>query len=77
MGLGLKWPKCTWDCPRAHPAVSKTQGSYRMFRLDMGCAGHLVKQKEGAVTERKAESVETEGVEEYGVGAGTVLDGGS
>ena len=48
-----------------------------MFRLDMGCAGHLVKQKEGAVTERKAESVETEGVEEYGVGAGTVLDGGS
>lgn len=46
-----------------------------MFRLDTGCARQLVNQKKGAVTDRKADNVEAEDVQEYGVGAGTGLDG--
>lgn len=67
--------KCTWDCARAHLDVSKTQGSYRVFRLDTGCARQLVNRKEGAVTDKKADYVEAEDVQEYGVGAPTGLDG--
>lgn len=72
MELGLRRQKCprwTLDCTAVHLGMSKTEGSYRVFKLGTGYPGQLVNQKMGIVTERKAESMGVEGTGEYRVGA--------
>lgn len=46
-GARAQMAKVYWGLCGAHPGVSKTQGSYTMFRLDMECVGNLVNQKKG------------------------------
>lgn len=63
--------------PQSSPSCVQDPRKLQDVQVGHGVCRAPGKTKGGGCDGDKAESAETEGVEEYGGGAGTVLDGGS